>query len=878
MLARILIFSLGLGGVGVAQTVTVAVSPPTATNRVGETRAFAATVRNTLNTTVTWTTTTGSITSAGVFTAPATLPLGGLATIRATSVADPTKFAMADVSLQNARPTITSLNPTSVNTGMPYTLLIVGSNFLPTSTVTAEGVSAAVTYPGPMGLQVSAVATNLPGNAIDVIVSNPDPGASSSGMMGMTVLAAVRVTVNPTGATVVGGASLRFTAAVANTNVTTVNWFVNGVAGGNTQVGLIDGSGQYTAPSAPPAGGRVEIKAVSVFDGRGEGMVVATIQNGVPVLSGVTPDTVTVGANPLGVLQFNSGLLVPQAGPGGATFSLTGSLFAPTARGFLGGRELSTTYVSSTQLRAAGTMGTVVGQMAMLRVVNPAPGGGESGRLLVRFQNARQLVSYSAAVRFLEQASFGATPEAIARVQELGTAGWLAEQFSLPMTPLADAAPPVTQPNGSVSQEGMSRLQTTWLTTALRGRDQLRYRVGFALHSMIVVSAIDLGEHRQYVPYLRILHEEAFGNYRRILGRITLNPAMGRYLNMMNNAKGNIARNTVANENYARELLQLFTLGLVELNVDGTPRVGSPVTYDEGHVAQLAKVFTGWTAAPLPGALPRFWSPENWGEPMVAIEAEHDPTQKNILPNVTVPSGLAASEDINVALDAIFNHPNIGPFVSFRLIQRLVTSNPSPGYVARVARVFNSNSLGVRGDLKAVVEAILMDSEAGTQTGPLMDLPGSQGSLREPLLLTLQTMRALDMQSTGALANTINGLGQNLFYPGSVFSYFSPFSQPGPEFQTLNATTALNTVNLMYRLTSNGTGSAAVLDLAPWDQLATNPDALVTAAANALARGVLPANVRSLILQAVGVQTSNRMKAITALYLVAASPEVLVKR
>lgn len=190
MLARILIFSLGLGGVGVAQTVTVAVSPTTATNRVGETRAFAATVRNTVNTTVTWTTTTGSITSAGVFTAPATLPLGGLATGRATSVADPTKFAMADVSLQNARPTITSLNPTSVNTGVPYTLLIVGSNFLPTSTVTVEGVSAAVTYLGPTGLQVSAVATNLPGNAIDVIVSNPDTGASSSGMMGMTVLAA----------------------------------------------------------------------------------------------------------------------------------------------------------------------------------------------------------------------------------------------------------------------------------------------------------------------------------------------------------------------------------------------------------------------------------------------------------------------------------------------------------------------------------------------------------------------------------------------------------------------------------------------------------------------------------------------------------------
>ncbi|MCX6602907.1 MAG: DUF1800 family protein, partial [Acidobacteria bacterium] len=426
--------------------------------------------------------------------------------------------------------------------------------------------------------------------------------------------------------------------------------------------------------------------------------------------------------------------------------------------------------------------------------------------------------------------------------------------------------------------EGMGRLQTTWLTTALRGRDQLRYRVAFALHSMIVVSAIDLGEHRQYVPYLRILHEEAFGSYRQLMGRVTLNPAMGRYLNMMNNAKANVARNTVANENYARELLQLFTLGLVELNIDGTPKAGNPATYNEGHVAQLAKVFTGWTAAPLPGALPRFWSSENWGEPMVAIEAEHDAAQKQILPNVTLPAGLSAADDMNVALEAIFNHPNLGPFVSYRLIQRLVTSSPSPAYVARVARVFNSNSRGVRGDMKSVVEAILMDSEAGTQAGPTVDLPSDQGTFREPLLLTLQTMRALDMQSTGALANTINGLGQNLFYPGSVFSYFSPFSEPGPEFQTLNATTALNTVNLMYRLKSNGMGSSAVMDLAPWDQLATNPDALVTAAANALARGVLPANVRSLILQAVGVQPSNRMKAITALYLVAASPNVLVKR
>jgi hypothetical protein len=157
-------------------------------------------------------------------------------------------------------------------------------------------------------------------------------------------------------------------------------------------------------------------------------------------------------------------------------------------------------------------------------------------------------------------------------------------------------------------------------------------------------------------------------------------------------------------------------------------------------------------------------------------------------------------------------------------------------------------------------------------------MSADQGSLREPLALTLNLIRALDMRSNGGLASTINGVGQNLFHPGSVFSYFSPFSRPGPEFQALNATTAMNAVNLIYRLASNGLGNAAVLDLNPWDQLATNPDALISAAANALNRGLLSSNARAIILQAVNAQTSNRMKAITALYLVGSSPQVLVKR
>jgi uncharacterized protein (DUF1800 family) len=876
MLSRLALSLTLLCGLLQAQQVTITVSPTTATLRVNETRSFSATVRNTTNTAVQWTATAGTITAGGQFTAPSAIPAGGTVTVRATSVADQTKSATAMVTIQNARPTITSLAPSAVNTGLAYTLRIIGTNFLPTSTVTLEGRPATPRFLSSTELEVSAVAENAAGNSIDVIVSNPDPGASASNTRGLTVNAPVRVTISPTSTTIRGGATAKFNAFVSNTSVTTVDWFVNEIPGGNAIVGTVDSTGLYTAPGAPPSG-RVEVKAVSRHDARGFAVATVTLQNPIPVLSSVTPTSAKTGTPAAPLVQLsplNPTLSVaPQSG-NTTTFTLTGSLFTPTSKVFLGALELPVTFVNGGQLRATAILTPVVGQLTTLRVVNPAPGGGESARLVVRVENAQELMSYGTAVRLLEQAGFGADPAAIAKVQAMGRGAWLASQFQAPVTPLPDALPPT----GGGSQEGMGRLQTTWITNALTAPDQLRHRVAFALHSILVVSALDLPEHRQYVPYLRILHEGAFGNYRQLLERITLNPAMGRYLNMLNNAKANPARNTVANENYARELMQLFTIGLVELNPNGTPKTGNPASYDESHVSELAKVFTGWTSAPMNGAAPRFRAPDNWAEPMIPIEAEHDTTAKAILPGVTLPAGQMARQDLAAALDAIFNHPNVGPFVSYRLIQRLVTSNPSPAYVERVARVFNSNSRGVRGDLKEVVEAILTDSEAGTGPGAYTEMSADQGSLREPLALTLNLIRALDMRSNGGLASTINGVGQNLFHPGSVFSYFSPFSRPGPEFQALNATTAMNAVNLIYRLASNGLGNAAVLDLNPWDQLATNPDALISAAANALNRGLLSSNARAIILQAVNAQTSNRMKAITALYLVGSSPQVLVKR
>jgi len=876
MLSRLALSTILLIGLLQAQQVTITVSPTTATLRVNESRSFSATVKNTTNTAVQWTATAGTISATGQFTAPSAIPAGGTVTVRATSAADPSKSAVAVVTIHNARPTITSLDPPGVNTGLAYTLRIRGTNFLPTSTVTLAGNPAVPRFLSTTELEVSAVAENPAGNSIGVIVSNPDPGASSSNVRGLSVFAPVKVTMSPTSTTVRGGATVKFNAFVSNTSFNSVDWFVNEIPGGNPMLGTIDATGLYTAPAAPPAG-RVEVKVVSRHDGRGFAVATVNLQNPVPVLSSASPTVAKTGVPAAPLIQqspFNPTLTIAPRSTDVTTFTLNGSLFTPSSKVFLGAFELATAYVSSGQLRATAILAPVAGQMTTLRVVNPAPGGGESARVVVRVENAQELMSYGSAIRFLEQASYGADPAAIAKVQAVGRGAWLVEQFRTPMTPLPDAL----LPTAGGSNEGMSRLQTTWILRALNAPDQLRHRVAFALHSILVVSAVELGEHRQYVPYLRILHDEAFGNYRRLLERITLNPAMGRYLNMLNNAKANPSRNTVANENYARELLQLFTIGLVELNLNGTPKTGNPASYDESHVSELAKVFTGWTSAPMGGAAPRFRAPDNWAEPMIPIEAEHDTTAKAILPGVTIPAGQMARQDLTSALDAIFNHPNVGPFVSYRLIQRLVTSNPSPAYVERVALVFNSNSRGVRGDLKEVVEAILTDPEAGTGAGAYSELNADQGSLREPLALTLNLIRALDMRSNGGLAGTISGVGQNLFYPGSVFSYFSPFSKPGPEFQALNATTAMNAVNLIYRLASNGLGNAAVLDLNPWDQLATNPDALITAAANALNRGSMPSNARATILQAVNAQTSNRMKAITALYLVGASPQVLVKR
>jgi uncharacterized protein (DUF1800 family) len=507
----------------------------------------------------------------------------------------------------------------------------------------------------------------------------------------------------------------------------------------------------------------------------------------------------------------------------------------------------------------------------------------------------------TAAARFLQQSTWGPTSDSISRVQTLGYDQFLQEQFSAPIssypalplvpsTPASDCASSVCRRDNYT----LYPVQTRFFTNALYGNDQLRQRVAFALHQIFVVdgAAIGQGYPSRLTPYLQVLNRDAFGNFRQLLYDITLNAAMGAYLNMANNNK------SAPNENYAREILQLFTIGLNRLNPDGSvvrDAQGSVPTYDQTTVTAFARAFTGWTyAVTQPG------NPVNFIDPMRAVQGNHDTGTKTLLRGVTRPANQSALQDLNDALDNIFQDPNVGPFIGRQLIQHLVTSNPSPSYVARITGVFNDNGLGVRGDLQAVVRAILMDAEAFSS----VDSNPQSGHLIHPALLITNLLRAFNAgsaagnsRSDGYLDPQSVSMGMDVFSPPSVFSYFSPFGGApgstlrGPEFGLLNTSTAIrraNFVNTMVfsRIAVNANNSSnpngTSLDFSTFLPLAGNPDpaALVDTLNTLMLSGEMSSQMRTSIITAVqAVASSNPLKRVqTAVYLIASSSQYQVER
>jgi uncharacterized protein (DUF1800 family) len=485
-----------------------------------------------------------------------------------------------------------------------------------------------------------------------------------------------------------------------------------------------------------------------------------------------------------------------------------------------------------------------------------------------------KVVTQSDAARFLTQATFGPTLADVTTVTTGGYAAWIAAQMALPETShlAATRADATAFPNTSQFPVLSSDRYAAWWKIAVTAPDQLRQRVAFALSEIFVVSDVSSALTNQpeaVANYNDMLANDAFGNFRTLLQDVTLSPVMGNYLNMLRNAAAVPAKGTAADENYAREVMQLFTIGLNQLNPDGSLQLdatGQPIpTYNQATIVQTANVFTGW-AYHNTAANPSFTgSTADWYNPMQLYPAFHDNSVKTIVGNVVLPANQGGAADLKQELDTLFNHQNTAPFFARQLIQRLVTSNPSSGYVYRVAQVFANDGAGVRGNLSAVVNAILLDPEARSAS---YLANASYGKLKEPLLRQTAVYRAYNASAQNGRfvsSNTDNALGQTPLASPTVFNFFLPgYVQPGslasagldaPEFQITTASTAVSVVNNLYNsIYTSATPSATtlVLDLTPLTAVAGSSSSLVNAVNLLFCGGNMTAATQQAILSGLG--------------------------
>lgn len=496
--------------------------------------------------------------------------------------------------------------------------------------------------------------------------------------------------------------------------------------------------------------------------------------------------------------------------------------------------------------------------------------------------DAQVVMTDRAAARFLDQATWGPTPDSILQVQQMGIQNWLAWQFSLNTSDLPDQA---ILNSAGTSNTNLAPVQAAFFQNAVTGQDQLRQRVAFALSEIWVVSALsELTNAYAYPPYWRIFRDNAFGNYRDIIKAVTLNPAMGFYLDMANNNKANPAKDTSANENYARELMQLFTLGLTQLNPDGSQVLDqnhNPVpTYDQTVVDNMAKLVTGWTYPTAPGATAETNNPPYYIGSLYAVEAEHDTSAKTIFGNVNIPAGQTAAQDLESLLNALMQQTTMAPFVCQQLIEHLVTSNPSPAYIQRVSNIFQDNGSGVRGDMQAVITAILTDPEAraadegGTSVNP------NFGHLREPVLFMANLLRGLNatLSSTSAIYNDATEMGQELFYAPSVFSYFSPQFRTekgllGPEFQIYSTQTVADRANIVNSAVYGAIDAGTKVNLTPFTQYGGNISALLDYISYVFLHHAMSPSLTQEATAAANAVTTSLARAQATLYIVLTSGE-----
>ncbi len=722
-------------------------------------------------------TTVGTVSSTGLYLAPAVPPTGGQVSVRATSTAYPDKSDAVTLKITYPAVQLWSISPASGPVGA-FTISLNGANFTPDSVVQVGDVTLNTNYVSPTSMRATgATVAAQAGKKLGVKVIRPGLGGTTSGSVTYTVAAsgtsptptptptpepaptpippAITVSLSPNGSTIAPFSTRQFTATVTGATNLSVTYSVNNVVGGNADVGTISPTGLYTAPAAGAEARTFTIRAASV-------------------------------AGPSAV--------------GAATITVAGQPDAGTSQG----------------------------------------------------------TANLAAARLLEQATFGPTAASIARVREIGVDAWLNEQFAMAETP-------VTLPEGNNN----SVVRAQYLSRLSAANDQLRQRVAYALGQIIVISMNKNIYPNEIVPYLQILSRNAFGNYRTLLGEISTSSQMGKYLDLANSNKP--ANGAGANENYPRELLQLFSIGLWELNADGTPRLDAnqqPIpTYDQATVQQIALAFTGWT---YPGA--RNNNFEDFSGPLQPKDVNHDMRAKAFL-GCAIPANQTTAADMDATLDCVFRHPNVAPFISTRLIRSMVTSNPSPAYVGRVSAVFNDNGSGVKGDLRAVVRAILTDPEARNDTAI-----ASGGRLRDPTLHLTALVRALGgrIAPENQLSWEMSQASQMPLTPPSVFGFYAPtYRVPqagglyGPEFQIYSPTEAVLRGNIFWRVITSPGGDFAT-DLTPFTTART-PVELIDRIDQTLMYGRMPQAMRQSLANVMAAQSTPTERMQIALYLTAVS-------
>jgi len=769
----------------------------------------------------------GTVSSTGLYTAPAVVPTPYTVQITSSIAAYPNAVpGSVSVQVWNPIPTLTAATPNGFSEGTT-TVTVAGAQFVYGAQISWNGTLIPTTYISSTELAAAISAPN-PGT-FPLTVTNPNPGSASAPPLSLTVGPGKVVLQLETfsGTDVRVSNQLNLGLTVNGTDNPGVTLQVNGIAGGNATVGTAvsnaDGSITYTAPAIVPTPNNVVQLTITSLDNPTVALVQnISVMNPIPILTSATP------------MSF---------APGPATIVLTGSKFITGAQALVNGSAVPTTFNSGGQLTATVNL-TQPGNLD-LQVLNPAPGPSASADLIASVTGTppTPIVSPPDAARFLEQATFGATDSDIRDVSQNGFQWWLDQQFATAPTLSEPAVEQTLIVNNAPCSSGDLKcnaalfvqnnqseglVEDAFWQQSLTAPDQLRQRAKYALAQIFVISSNNTtaiqNMPRGEAAYYDMLGADAFVNFRQLLQDVTLSPMMGQFLSMLQNDKGNAT--TDPDENYAREVMQLFTIGLWQLNDDGTQKLdgsGNPIpTYSNADVMGLAAVFTGFSWNVPGDSSDNAWSNcceyagPGFGEellPMQTFPSHHSMVQKQFLgvsiaaSNTPDPSG-----DLKIALDTLFNHPNLPAFFSKQLIEHMVTSNPSPAYVNRVAQVFKNDGTGVRGNLQAVIQAILLDPEART-TATATSNP-QYGKVRESLLRYTEWARAFTAQSrngawdTGSTEDPIWGLGEMWQRSPTVFNWFSPLYSPpnstistdgliAPEVQMTNVSTVVGFINYL---------------------------------------------------------------------------------